>query len=62
LRVTPHDDREDDTMPTDFLGRELPEEQPTAQTVEEFAVEQGTLQPEDLEPQDSGDTGEGPGK
>ena len=49
-------------MPTDFLGRELPEEQPTAQTVEEFAVEQGTLQPEDLEPQDSGDTGEGPGK
>jgi hypothetical protein len=35
-------------MATDYLGRELPEQAPIAQTVEEFAVERGNLQAEDL--------------
>ena len=43
---------------TDYLGRELPDEQPTAQTVEEFAVEQGNLQPENVQDSEQ-DTGKG---
>jgi hypothetical protein len=37
-------------MAVDFLGRELPEQPPTAQTVEEFAREEGNL-PDDGEDQ-----------
>ena len=37
-------------MATDFLGRELPDKTPTAQTVEDFAVERGNLSEEDVQP------------
>lgn len=39
-------------MATDYLGRELPDNPPTAQTVEDFAVEQGNLQAEDVREQE----------
>ena len=45
-------------MATDYLGRELPENPPTAQTVEEFAQQQGNLPEQEEQTTEKDSSGE----